>query len=636
MANRLANRFRPHRLVRYLSDPPFALPPLDILIRQSRQRGNPTEEHATSVARDCQTNNEFQFLLHSVSVHSCFKVDPHSPFSGKRRSLNTGSRALLCALASDESRSLDTGVNLEIASLAVKNYFRDVHGVPEEDADFISRNCPSFTTKLVKFATTSSQDTDGPINEKFFVDFYLKKEGGSVLEPVFESIGRVNATSPVTKLDVSLSGENGLFRKFEVLESLGCRRGKIWDVVEGNLEILSWRTEELQTTISFLKEHGVQNKDMCVFVKDPCVFTMDLEKRLGPILQYLSEVGIQKTVIGDLMKFNPQGLIKMPVANFRERVDFLLKLGLTSSEVQKSLSSFPQLIHLRLSNLTEKIEYFESLGIEKAIMSKIVAKLPSIFRHSIPKNLVPKVQMLEALGVSKTRIKKFIVHYPQLFGCGMDNLKSKLAFFEANGVTGNLLVKLITWHPRAFSLSVDENMAEKLKFLVRKGFEVGSSPMVRALAACLSISTDSLEARFVNLEGLGFSPKEVCDLVKKQPTILCLSEKTIRRKVDYLVRTMRRPTSELLKCPGYLLYSLELRIQPRQKVLEHLASRGLLRAGAYSLSTILQPREDVFEERFMKLDPDCRCGKFQQSKGLIMLGPGVFAEASGGASEAVH
>ncbi|KAL2621923.1 hypothetical protein R1flu_002128 [Riccia fluitans] len=608
MASRLANRCGSRLLVKYCLGPHSSLPHLDILIRASGERGSSAENQTSSIPGDDREVNDSRFEFRS---HSTFRADPKSAVSGKPRFLNTGSRAFFCAIESLEDGSSGTGAS-RVFSLAVRDYFRDVQGISEEDADFISSNCPSFTTKVAEFAATSSQEYNDPNGRKLSFDcylrMYLEKTSGSLLEPVFESIGRLHSgrgTSPLSKLEVSLSGENGLFKKFAVLESLGCPRRKLWDVLENNLEILSWGVEELHGKIVFLERLGVEKKNMVALVKDPSVFSADLEKRLGPILQYLAEVGVERHVLGDLMKFNPQGLIKMPVTNFRERVDFLLKLGLTSSEVQKSMRSFPQLVHLRLSNLTEKIEYFESLGIEPENMLKLIAKLPSIFRHSIEKNLVPKVNMLEALGISKNRIKKIIVHYPQLFGCGMDSLKYKLAFFEANGLTGNRLVKLITWHPRAFSFSVDENLSKKLRFLMTKGFEAGSTSMVRALAACLSISIVSLEARFVNLQGLGFSPKEVRDLVKKQPTILCLSEKTIRKKMDYLVKTMGRPASELLRCPGYLLYSLELRTKPRHEVLEHLNSKGLLRTGAYSLSTILQPREDMFEDRFMKVDPEC-------------------------------
>ncbi|BBN13958.1 mTERF domain-containing protein, mitochondrial [Marchantia polymorpha subsp. ruderalis] len=481
------------------------------------------------------------------------------------------------------------------AQEAVSCYLQKQKGLAARDAHFISRHCPVFLEKIVQ-AMGRGADVG-----QMVVEQWLEKNGVNELEPFFESIGMSpdKLDDVLSLVQVSLVGEQGLLKSTEVLESLGISRHGLWDVLERNKQLLTLTAAEMQAIVDFLEGLGVKRKDMVGLIENSFFVTENLAT-----LQHLEQIGIQKHVIAEILKTDPHvAAIDMPVGNFRERMDFLLACGLSESEVEQSLKLFPQLLHLRLENLKRKIQFFDSIGLEREKMAKIIARWPLVFRQSVEKKLRPKIEMLQSLGVGRAGIAKILTRYPEITAVSLeDNLKQKVAFFEANGLTGRRLVKLMTSHPRALTLSVND-LNKKLDFFKQKGFAPGSVEMVRALGACITISVASLEARFLNLESLGFSLEESREVVKQQPAILTVSEKCIQDKVHYLVNHMNRFVTEIVRCPSYLLYSLELRIKPRHRVLSLLKAKGLVREEAYSLNTIMIMSEKRFVERFVDQYP---------------------------------
>ncbi|KAL2622230.1 hypothetical protein R1flu_002435 [Riccia fluitans] len=478
-----------------------------------------------------------------------------------------------------------------VAADALRHYLEKHKGLARKDAEVISTNCPVYVEKIVT-AMGVELETD-----EMVIENWLEKKGVNELEPFLESIGmdpkKLNDVMPLVQ--VALVGEQGLLKSTEVLESLGVPRRGIWEVLERNKQLLTLTAAEMQAIVDFLQGLGVKRKDMAGLIENSFFVTENLAT-----LKLLEKSGIQKHVTAEILKTDPHGAaIDMPVGNFRERMDFLLACGLSESEVQQSLKLFPQLLHLRLENLKRKIQFFDSIGLEREKMAKIIARWPLVFRQSVERKLRPKIEMLQTLGVGREGIAKILTRYPEITAVSLeDNLKQKVAFFEANGLTGRRLVKLMTSHPRALTLSLTD-LNKKLEFFKQKGFVPGSVEMIRALGVCITISTASLEARFLNLESLGFSLEESREIVKQQPAILTVSEKCIQDKVHYLVNHMERSVVDIVKCPSYLLYSLELRIKPRHRVLSMLKSEGLLREEAYSLNTIMIMSEKRFVERFV-------------------------------------
>ncbi|CAM6127794.1 unnamed protein product [Calypogeia fissa] len=491
----------------------------------------------------------------------------------------------------------DTGHS--IVTEALENVLHKHKDLQLKDAQFISRNCPAYISKVVAANSQRltlekhSKDEDGILIEQWMMD------NVNELEPFLESIGldpeKVEEVLPFVQ--IPLNGEQGLLRNVEILEGLGISRGSLWDVLEQNKQLLAMTPADLRATVDFLEGLGVKrSKEMVGLIEDSVFLTDSLAT-----LKNLKDVGVQKDVIAKILKSDSLGggHIDMPVGSFQERVEFLVESGLSKHKVVQSLKLFPQLLHLRLENLRRKIQFFDSIGLERDRVAKIIARWPLVFGESMEKKLRPKIEMLQSLGVGRDGIAKILTRYPELRAVSLEyNLKQKVAFFEKNGLRGKRLVKLLTSHPRALTLSVNE-LNNKLDFLVQKGFSPGSVEMVRALGVCITISVESMAARFVNLESLGFSPEEGREVVKQQPAILSLSEKCIQDKVHYLLNDMQRSIDEIVKCPCYLLYSLKLRIKPRHRVLSLLKSEGALREESYSLNTIMIMSEKRFMERFV-------------------------------------
>lgn len=68
---------------------------------------------------------------------------------------------------------------------------------------------------------------------------------------------------------------------------------------------------------------------------------------------------------------------------------------------------------------------------------------------------------------------------------------------------------------------------------------------------------------------VGLSKREVCSMICRFSPILGYSiEMVLKPKLDFLLRTMKKPLKEIVEYPRYFSYSLDKKIKPRFWVIQ--------------------------------------------------------------------
>ncbi|KAL7549913.1 hypothetical protein ACHAWF_016548 [Thalassiosira exigua] len=232
--------------------------------------------------------------------------------------------------------------------------------------------------------------------------------------------------------------------------------------------------------------------------------------------QYL---GVSKSDLNRIDSRLPNGIAsiyRLGRRRLQERMAFFLSktVGLSRDELQKLITSRPQLLTYKLSNLENTVLYFrEELGLSSnelasvlksypsvlmysvdkrlrptvdflqnecgggkdnwASWKRVVCSYPAVFSHSLEKTLLPNVEFLcrgdegHSLGLSRSELSQVIGAFPPTLWLSKENLKSKLDFLTKSlGLTPRELQTIIVSYPSILGLSLQRNLIPKMYFFL--------------------------------------------------------------------------------------------------------------------------------------------------------------------------
>lgn len=106
----------------------------------------------------------------------------------------------------------------------------------------------------------------------------------------------------------------------------------------------------------------------------------------------------------------------------------------------------------------------------------------------------------------------------------------------------------------------------------------------------------------------------LCRMISSSPTVFALNmEQSIKPKIEYLLKVLKKDLSELVEFPGYLTYSLSRRIQPRYEYAKEVG------CDFYSLSHFLTCSEEKFRKRCNNRVTALRLGKVAKPRGTATV-----------------
>ncbi|KAJ4975921.1 hypothetical protein NE237_001027 [Protea cynaroides] len=250
--------------------------------------------------------------------------------------------------------------------------------------------------------------------------------------------------------------------------------------------------------------------------------------------------------------------------------------GFTQKQISSIICQKPSILGYDPEKILKpKIELLCNMGISGPTLGKIISRYSSFLTENVERKLIPTLEFLKSFIDSDEKIaialSRMIWSFriPELMAPNIEILRNL-------GVPENHISNLLFLHPRLLTWK-----PERFKKIVINAKEMGLNPStyifihgIRVLAAS---NKPVWEAKIAVFRSFGWLEDEISLLFRKQPTIFCLSEKTIRKKLDFFVNEFNWTVADFGKCPVVLWSSLEKRIVPRCSVLRGLLEKGLMK-----------------------------------------------------------
>ena len=301
---------------------------------------------------------------------------------------------------------------------------------------------------------------------------------------------------------------------------------------------------------SFLSSEGFELQKSVLMRSLPC--GISIERMLQPKIQWLLCLGLTKSQVAKAVASWPSILALSIEQNLKSTVQWFLELGLTKSQVAKAVATHPQILGLSIEqNLKPSVQWFLELGLTKSQVAKVVATFPQILGYSVGQNLKPTVQWLFDLGLTKSQVAKVVATFPQILGYSIEqNLKLTVQWFLELGLTRSQVAKVVATFPQILGQSIEQN----LKLTVQWFLELGLTKrqVAKVVASWPSFLALSIEQNFrpkmLWLQEFGVKSEKIAALTIGWPRLWGYSlEKNLEPKASILAGEIIANNPEILR-----------------------------------------------------------------------------------------
>ncbi|XP_021739559.1 transcription termination factor MTERF9, chloroplastic-like [Chenopodium quinoa] len=285
-----------------------------------------------------------------------------------------------------------------------------------------------------------------------------------------------------------------------------------------------------------------------------------LDTRWIPLLDYLSTFGMKESHFVQMYRRHTNAF-HINVFSARERLEYLMNVGVKHNDIKKILLRQPQLLGYTVdSNMKSHVAFLGDLDIPESKIGQVITVAPSIFSYSVENSLKPTVRyLIEEVGIKKSDLGKVVTLSPQILVQRVDiSWNDRYDFLsEELGAPKESIVKMVTKHPQLLHYSIEDGLLPRINFL----------------------------------RSIGMQDPEILKVLTSITQVLSLSlERNLKPKYKYLVNELQNEVRSLTKYPTYLSLSLEQRIRPRHRFLVHLNKAP---EGPFPLSSLV-PTDESF------------------------------------------
>ncbi|ONI13626.1 hypothetical protein PRUPE_4G234100 [Prunus persica] len=264
---------------------------------------------------------------------------------------------------------------------------------------------------------------------------------------------------------------------------------------------------------------------------------VELDEKWLPLIDYLSTFGLKESHFIQMYERHMPSL-QINVCSAKERLEYLLSVGVKQRDVRRMLLRQPQILEYTVeNNLKSHVAFLMSLGIPSSRFGQIIAAAPSLFSYSIENSLKPTVRYLvEEVGIKEKDLGKVVQLSPQILVQRIDiSWNTRLNFLsEEIGAPRDSIVKMVKKHPQFLHFSIDDGLLPRINFL----------------------------------RSIGMCNADILKVLTSLTQVLSLSlEENLKPKYKYLVNELHNEVHSLTKYPMYLSLSIDQRIRPRHRFL---------------------------------------------------------------------
>ncbi|GER37493.1 mitochondrial transcription termination factorfamily protein, partial [Striga asiatica] len=309
-------------------------------------------------------------------------------------------------------------------------------------------------------------------------------------------------------------------------------------------------------------------------------------------------------------------------------LSFFKQIGFTKSHLERILINRPHLLAADLEKIIKpKIKVFQDNGFPSDDITAIISKEPMILHVSLENKLVPALSWLKDLFGSIDKVARALRKSGWLLLGDLENITlPNVQTLMNRGMSRDQVVKLINYMPRAI-LYNRETLSRCLENMDKMDVVWTPKMYIYAVATFCSMTGEAWERKLQAFrEILEFSQDDIVRVLRKSPTVFCVSQDKMRIVKKLLLGTGKYDASSIAEFPRVLLFSIEKRCKPRFEVLGMLESRGLIEEWP-SLCLICSLTDEQFFEDYSVAKERANLCKLVNGIEAFCFG-GVFA--SGG------
>ncbi|KAK6118510.1 hypothetical protein DH2020_047777 [Rehmannia glutinosa] len=414
---------------------------------------------------------------------------------------------------------------------------------------------------------------------------------------------------------------------FPLFQEMGLNEKETEAILGTNAALRITPFESIRSRIQFLQSAGVNGLALArLIVKQPDILTSEEIDALLCFILDDNNLGlkgkIERTQIERLLNASDTGFL----VGFESKVRLLLQFGIpkdklvhvlntvnltkalclkSSEEIERTLAFLqrfggvdlilrrPAILNYDLeTQLIPRIGFLLELsGGDENATAIVLRKFPFILAYTVD-HLKDHVEFLNSYaGLSYEEIFRIVLVYPSLFSASRKRkLHPRIDFLKQCGLSSHDIFKFLIKAPLFLSLSFEDNLVNKLVFLVKIGYENRTKELALAMGAVTRCSCKNLQEVIGVFLNYGLTCEDILDMSKKHPQVLQYNHESLEEKLNYLIEEMGREVGEILSFPAFLGYKLDGRIKHRfeekRKVLgEGMSINKLLSVSAARFST---------------------------------------------------
>lgn len=560
--------------------------------------------------RACQVGHAFPFNLHiALSVrelheqvlamsdaskhHSYEGADSQAAASALQNHLQKHSKAYLS----------DAAAVVECAPLFVQHLVDLVKQKSREPADVVKEEPASeVKRKKKKEKAKPAQPVGLELDFEKQVQAFLSSTDLNVLEPIFESLGMVRerVEALIQKLSAETIDVQSMLFVIRWIQQLGFSRSNVGDIVEKEIGVLSYKSDEIEAGLSTLKDLSISEEEVLrLIMRYPLILKAEVVHNIAALGAELRALPSKDVIIRKAVLDNPIR-VHMYVKGCADGVlHFLRSYGLTDERLDHVLQRHFRLVFSDVEKkLKCNVKFLKDLGVSRHITGKVINRCPNFLFHSLEDNLMARLEYFKGLGFTEVEFALLVSRYPNIFSASLEKkIKPMLEELRTLGLTEAGLKKIVIYRPSLFAHKIGGEISTLVTGLKESNYS--ENQKVTAFIKLYSRGMDHRKKCEDCLTEYGLSASEAKQVLDKEPSILGYNEKALAFRIDHLTKTLGIPVQNVVSVPEYLSFGFRRRILRRQRVLAYMKTKGLL-SDALTLKQLVSPSNIQFYNTFVK------------------------------------
>ncbi|XP_052183915.1 uncharacterized protein LOC127795963 [Diospyros lotus] len=356
-------------------------------------------------------------------------------------------------------------------------------------------------------------------------------------------------------------------------------------------------TEQPDSVLNLLRSHGLNQAHIRNLVANrPMILVADANKTLKPNFDLLGSLGFSGTNLVKVLNKDPRIL----ETDVHASLEFLKAYGFTEQQVSMITMKHPSLfLYDPINIIKPKLEYLESMGLSREEVAQILSSEPYILRRSLENHIIPCVQVIRRLVGSNDNVLKVIKSCYQILDFNLEMvIEQNIKVLMNHGVPELNALKLIMIQPRSL-LSRNKKFVGIVKEVEKMGFNPRNMTFLYAVRSLSTVGKSLWKQKLETYRSFGLSEDEILLAFKLQPMCMLISDKKIKKMMEFFVKELKLQPSLISKNPCLLQLSLEKRIIPRCSVVQLLASKHIIER-CVGLVNALRMTEKLFLEMYVR------------------------------------